>query len=244
MAYESSFNQITKEVCIGLFITVSELLGLISHHIDVQIPVRINKLLNYESNPDAARAEIRQINSDIATAKQCISDMELAARSSDPVNRKALGDKIRIYKGSMTSIQKDLSEAEARFNRAALIPDRDNSSSLNFTASQGQRERMAESTQRLNQGTDMLLEADRQIAGMQEVGISIMTELNRNRETLARIHGNASEASGTLDTAKRILRNMSRREIHTKIALGAFSVFLIGIIAVVSHQITQLLSFS
>jgi hypothetical protein len=46
------------------------------------------------------------------------------------------------------------------------------------------------------------------------------------------------EVSGTLDTARRILRGMGRREIQNKIAVGVFAVVMIGIIALVSPACT------
>jgi flagellar biosynthesis/type III secretory pathway M-ring protein FliF/YscJ len=57
-----------------------------------------------------------------------------------------------------------------------------------------------------------------------------MSELDRNRTTLMRIHGNAGVVSGTLDEARRILRSMGRREVRTKVAVGVFAVLMIAII--------------
>ena len=39
--------------------------------------------------------------------------------------------------------------------------------------------------------------------------------------------------SGTLDTARRILRGMGRREVQNKIAVAVFAIVMIGIIGVV-----------
>ena len=40
------------------------------------------------------------------------------------------------------------------------------------------------------------------------------------------------EVSGVLDTARRILRGMSRREIQNKVAVILFAIVMIGVIAI------------
>ena len=45
--------------------------------------------------------------------------------------------------------------------------------------------------------------------------------------------------SGVLDTARRILRGMSRREIQNKVAVGVFAVVMVGIIALVIWYVSR-----
>lgn len=45
--------------------------------------------------------------------------------------------------------------------------------------------------------------------------------------------------SSTLDTARRILRGMSRREVQNKIAVGVFAIVMLGIIGTVIWVITK-----
>src|SRR5690348_14012384 len=85
--------------------------------VTTQLPTRINALLNYESNADAAQTELRRIKSDLSQAKQLAMDMEIAARSIGEPTRRELGNKIRIHKETLTSLAKDLSLAEAKFDR-------------------------------------------------------------------------------------------------------------------------------
>jgi hypothetical protein len=47
------------------------------------------------------------------------------------------------------------------------------------------------------------------------------------------------EVSGVLDTARRILGRMSRREIQNKVAVGVFAVVMVGIIGLVIWYITN-----
>jgi hypothetical protein len=47
------------------------------------------------------------------------------------------------------------------------------------------------------------------------------------------------EVSGVLDTARRILGRMSRREIQNKVAVGVFAVVMVGIIGLVIWYINK-----
>lgn len=70
---------------------------------------------------EAAQSELRRIKSDVATAKQHVSDMEMANRSIPEPTRRDLGNKIRRYKDTLAEVQKDLGSAEAKFSRSALM---------------------------------------------------------------------------------------------------------------------------
>jgi hypothetical protein len=72
-------------------------------------------------NADAAQGELRRIKSDVATAKQHVSDMEMANRSIPEPTRRDLGNKIRRYKDTLAEVQKDLASAEGKFSRNALM---------------------------------------------------------------------------------------------------------------------------
>lgn len=57
--------------------------------------------------------------------------------------------------------------------------------------------------------------------------------------TASLIASQVGEVSGVLDTARRILRGMSRREIQNKVAVGVFAVAMIGIIALLIWWINK-----
>jgi len=200
-----------------------------------QLPTRINTLVQYESNADKAQTEIRRIMSDLATAKQRVSDMEMANRSIPEPTRKELGNKIRGYKDSLATLQKDLKQAEDKFSRSALMAGRgDADRPLDYDKSQSQRDRMQATTDKLRGSSTVLDDANRRIEETLEVGVGVVSELDRNRETLNRVRGNAGEVGGQLDVARRILRGMNKRELQNKIALVVFALVMIGIIGVAS----------
>lgn len=197
------------------------------------LPTRINALLNYESSNDAAATELRRIKGEMSQAKQLAMDMEIAARGIGEPTRRELGNKIRIHKETLQTLQKDLSGAEAKFDRAALVGGRAAAAPLDFDKSGASRDRMGAATDKLRSGTTALGDAHRRLEETIEVGAGVMSELDRNRETLQRVRSNVGEVSGTLDTARRLLRGMSRREVQNKIAVAVFALVMLGIIGVV-----------
>jgi DNA repair exonuclease SbcCD ATPase subunit len=206
-----------------------------------QLPTRINTIVQYESNADKAQSEIRRIMSDLATAKQRVSDMEMANRSIPEPTRRELGNKIRTYKDSLATLQKDLKQAEDKFSRNALMGGRDGDGGgpLSYDKSQSSRDRMQATTDKLRGSTAVLDDANRRIEETIEVGVGIVSELDRNHETLNRVRGNAGEVGSQLDVARRILRGMNRRELQNKIAVIVFALVMIGIISVVIYYVTR-----
>ena len=202
--------------------------------ITTALPTRINTLLNYESNPEAAQSELKRIKAELHSAKQLSSDMEMSARGIAEPTRRELGDKIRVHKETLATLTKDLAGAEAKFDRGALLGAR-TAQPLEYDKSLASRERMAQATEKLRGGTSILEDAHRTLESTIDVGGGIMGELDRNRETLQRVRGNVGEVSGTLDTARRILRGMSRREVQNKVAVVVFALVMMGIIGVVIY---------
>lgn len=208
--------------------------------VTTSLPTRINGLIAYENNADNAQAELRRIKGDLSQAKQLAMDMEIAARGIGEPTRRELGNKIRIHKETLATLGRDLAAAEAKFDRSSLIGGRDKAGPpTDFDKSTGQRDRMQATTDKLRGGTGQLNDAHRRLEETIDVGAGIMSELDRNRETLQRVRSNVGEVSGTLDTARRILRGMSRREVQNKIAVGVFAVVMIGIIALVIYAIQK-----
>ncbi len=151
-------------------------------------------MIQYENNPDKAQSEIRKVMADLSTAKQRLSDMEMSNRGIPEPTRRELGNKIRTYQDSLMTLQKDLKQAEERFSRNALMggAGRNGGPPTDFDRSTAARDKMQQNTEKLRGGTDMLNDANRRIEETLDVGVGIMGELDRNRETLHRIRGNVS----------------------------------------------------
>ena len=70
--------------------------------------------------------------------------MEMANRSIPEPTRRELGNKIRTYKDSLATLQKDLKQAEDKFSRNSLMGGRsgEDGRPLDYDKSQASRDRM------------------------------------------------------------------------------------------------------
>lgn len=194
------------------------------------LPTRINTLLQHTGDADSANSELRKIEMDVTTARQRLTDMEMEARGISEPTKRELGNKIRMYKDSLSSISSDLRRAKEKVQRQTLMGASTSGRPMTFDKSMDSRTEMQATTDKLRQGNDILDDTHRRLEETVDVGTGIMGELARNRETLGRIRGNVGVVSGTMDEARRIIRGMAKREVRNKIALGVFAVVLIGII--------------
>jgi len=167
------------------------------------LPARINTLLNYESSADSAQTELRRIKGEMSQAKQLAMDMEIAARGIAEPTRREMGNKIRIHKETLATLSKDLQQAEAKFDRSALLggSGRAAAAPLDFDKSSANRDRAQQQTEKLKGGTNVLTDAHRRLEETIEVGGGIMSELDRNRETLQRVRGNVRRGDGRARSA-------------------------------------------
>lgn len=208
-----------------------------------QLPSRVNALLQYNSEADAANAEIRKIEADLTSAKQRLTDMQVEARGLSDPTRKELGNKINMYRASLDTVSGDLTKAKTKYQRNALLGGGAQGGAggrpMEFDKSLDQRQRMMNNTDKLRGGNDTLQSAHSRLEETIEVAEGITGELQRNRETLTRIRGNVGIVSGSLDQARRILRSMSRREVRTKLAVGVFAVCMLAIIGGMIYYVSN-----
>lgn len=185
------------------------------------------------TNETEANAELRRIESDMTRARDRLQDMEMEARGLAEATRKHLGGKIRTYKDSLAAVSNDLRRAKDKFSRSALMTGGTAAGAarpLDFDKSADSRARMASTTDKLRGGTSMLEASHQRLEETIGVGEGIMTELQRNRETMVRVRGNVGEINGVMDQARVILRSMARREVRTKLMLGCFVFVVLSII--------------
>jgi Vesicle transport v-SNARE protein N-terminus/Snare region anchored in the vesicle membrane C-terminus len=205
----------------------------------LQLPMRLNGLMQYTTDSEAANGDIRRIEGDLTQAKQRLGDMEMEARGLSEPTRRELGNKVKVYRSNLDTIAADLTKAKQKYQRGALLGSGASAGRLDFNKSQDQRERMMQTNEKLRGGTNQLNDAQRRLEETLDVGEGIVTELGRNRETLTRIRGNAGVVGGTLDEARRIIRSMSKREVRTKIAVGVFAIAMLAIIGSLIYWVVK-----
>lgn len=149
--------------------------------------------------------------------QQCddlIKQMALEARSQpSSAVKTSLLQKVRQAKSKYQSVQQ-------RSDKQALLSSSSNNNNNDRRALQRNEDMLA------NQN-DTLERARRTMQETETVALEITEELGNNRETLLNAHGRVREVSGMTGRARRILTNMSRRQVQQKMIVYGIAVGLV-----------------
>ena len=69
----------------------------------------------------------------------------------------------------------------------------------------------------------------------EDTAMGISEQLHRDRQVISGIRDKTQETGGLMDTSRRILRRMSRRECQQKIMMACFALFLLAAIVLIIY---------
>ncbi|BDA47763.1 probable vesicle transport through interaction with t-SNAREs homolog [Coccomyxa sp. Obi] len=146
------------------------------------------------------------LDAQIREAEELVSKMLFEAGSLSLEERKTALAKVRRYQEEVASLREALKRNSNRGTRAQLgltsDPARD--------ASAAQRERLLNSTAKLEKTGQRLTESRQMLAGMEEQGAAILQNLHSQRETIQRSQQRLHEADANISQSQTILKRMSR----------------------------------
>ena len=181
--------------------------------------------------PGAEReATAKKATQSIDAAEEIVQSMELEARSLGGDAKQQLIAQAKDYKSGIAGLRTRLrtahrsSRAEEQARTELL---RGTDPTLRLEAD-NQRDRLMETTERLNRGTDKLRAATQIALETEAVGASIMADLESQKQTIRHARGTLAGASAGLDRSKRLLSGMVRRALQHKVMMYA----IIGLLCV------------
>ena len=173
----------------------------------------------------------------MAEAEALIRRMDLEARSVvDPAMKTPLLTKLRDYKSEMTNLKADSKRASAAASATSARGELLAGSELDDAyapSSSTQRERLQSTTDRIGQTGDRIREGKKQLLETEELGVSILQDLHRQRETILHARDTVHGADDNIGKSRKILASMGRRAMQNKvvmyfvIAMLAFSIGMI-----------------
>lgn len=188
---------------------------------------------------------MRQIEAQLAQSKDLIKQMEVEMRSQDgkPITasscysyskycitvatRKMLTEKVQSCKRTESSLTSDYGRARDQVQKSGLIGGK----------SENQRQRLLNTNEKSTRGNEMILNSIRTVRETEDVGVEIMTELERNREKIQSSRNKVTDFVGMTDTARRMLAGMENRDTQQKMILGFVAVFLfISIVIIIYYS--------
>ncbi|XP_037494905.1 vesicle transport v-SNARE 13 isoform X3 [Jatropha curcas] len=120
--------------------------------------------------------------------------MDLEARSFQPNIKAALLAKLREYKTDLNNLKNEVKRiTSVNANQAARDDLLESGMADAMTVSANQRGRLLISTERLTQSTERIKESRRTMLETEELGVSILQDLNQQRQALLHAHSTKQE---------------------------------------------------
>jgi len=102
-------------------------------------------------------------------------------------------------------------------------------------SSAGQRQRLLDTTERLNKQGDRIKEGRQQLQQAEELGVGILGSLHSQRETMYRVRSHLHEVDDHLARGRRVLTVMGRRALTNKAIMGVIIAALLGAIFLIVY---------
>jgi vesicle transport through interaction with t-SNAREs protein 1 len=170
--------------------------------------------------------KISEVKAGLDDADVLIRKMDLEARSLQPSVKAVLLAKLREYKADLNKLKREVKKISSgnQVSREELL---ESGMADGQAVSMDQRQRLAMSTERLNQSSDRITESRRTMLETEEVGVSILQDLHQQRETLLHSHNKLHGVDDAIDKSKKILTSMSRRMSRNKLVVGSIIAALV-----------------
>ncbi|KAI9168940.1 hypothetical protein LWI28_004265 [Acer negundo] len=190
---------------------------------------------------DEKKEKVLEIKSGLDDAEVLIRKMDLEARSLQPSVKAMLLAKLREYKSDLNQLKREFKRLlSPDANQAAHEELLDSSRADLQSGPSDQRERMTMSVERLNQSGDRIKESRRIMLETEELGISIVEDLNQQRETLLHSRNKLHGVDDAISKSKKVLTAMSRRMSRNKWIVGSIiAVLVIAIIFVLYFKLSH-----
>jgi len=170
--------------------------------------------------------KISEVKAGLDDADVLIRKMDLEARSLQPSVKAVLLAKLREYKADLNKLKREVKKISSgnQVSREELL---ESGMADGQAVSMDQRQRLAMSTERLNQSSDRITESRRTMLETEELGVSILQDLHQQRETLLHSHNKLHGVDDAIDKSKKILTSMSRRMSRNKLVVGSIIAALV-----------------
>ncbi|XP_057493068.1 vesicle transport v-SNARE 12 [Actinidia eriantha] len=182
------------------------------------------------------KQKVSEIKAGLDDADVLIRKMDLEARSLQPSLKAVLLAKLREYKADLNKLKREVKKISSVNTNPISREELMESGMADAHAVSGdQRERLAMSTERLNQSSDRIKESRRTMLETEDLGVSILQDLHQQRETLLHSHKKLHGVDDAIDKSKKVLTSMSRRMSRNKLIVGSIIAALVLAIILVLY---------
>eukprot|EP00884_Botryococcus_braunii_P015254 jgi/Botrbrau1/2411/Bobra.0395s0040.2 len=170
---------------------------------------------------DLRKAKVREVETGLREAEQVLKRMEMEARSFSAQKSQPLLSKVKEYKADLAKLREDVRGAAAASSGGAAARAELGLADDFYSTSAGQRERVLNTTDRLSKTGDRIKQGRQQLLETEELGVSILQDLHRQRQTITHARDTLHGADDNIAQARRVLAGMSRRITANKAIMFA-----------------------
>ncbi|XP_052198468.1 vesicle transport v-SNARE 12 [Diospyros lotus] len=187
------------------------------------------------------KQKISEVQTGLDDADVLIRKMDLEARSLQPSLKAVLLAKLREYKADLSKLKREAKKiSSAKTGQVSREELLESGMADAESVSMGQRERLAMSTEKVNQSGERIRESRRTMLETEELGGSILQDLHQQRETLLHSHHKLHGVDEAIDKSKKVLTSMSRRMSRNKWIVGSVIVALVlAIIFIIIYKVSH-----
>ncbi|GAQ81123.1 vesicle transport protein [Klebsormidium nitens] len=185
------------------------------------------------------KQKLKELQQGIDESEALIRKMDLEARSFSKAELVTLKSKLAEYKAGLNNVKKEAKKASAALPDEVAarqeLMERGLGEPLG-SVSADQRNRLLQTTDRLNQSGERIKESKRVAIETEDIGAQILGSLSQQRETLLHARGTLHGVDDNIGKSRQILNRMAQRIRTNKI-------IMYGIIAALVFAIILILYF-
>lgn len=206
--YEQSFGQLSAEITSNI--------GRLSI---VSIDDRRNLIVEINRGIDEAQEILEQIGLEIN-------------QNADHSQRSSQQTRLKSYQAELRRLEEDYNKSKIKPN-PLLIDDSSSIDDFDIGASEDQKRRLLDNSERLERTGNRIQEGYRIAIETEEIGTQVLQNLSQQRETIQRSRNRLRETNADLGRSSRIMNSMIMRSIRDK-----FVLYIIGVVFIVGVTLT------
>eukprot|EP00899_Mesostigma_viride_P016711 jgi/Mesvir1/25040/Mv16979-RA.1 len=188
---------------------------------------------------EAKRQKFAEINSELAEAQSLLKRMDLEARSLPANIKTGYISKVRDKDAALQTTKRDAKRAETGTSnadaRADLLEAARRDALLYSNSSTDQRAALLATTDRIKSSGERLKEGKRALLETEELGVSILQDLHRQRQTIEHARDSLHGADENISKSRKILSIMARRMTANKVIMSGVVVLLVLAIIIIIY---------
>lgn len=193
-----------------------------------QITAEATSLIGRLSSAGSATEKhklIEDIESQLEEANTILEQIGLEIRDCDATQRPGLTSKLNCYNAELKRLKQEFVKAKAGPSQYAQDDDE-------FAFGEDQRQRLLDNSERLERSGNHLSNAYRVAVETEEIGNSVLRDLENQRETLSRARSRLRDTDAELGRSSRLVNSMIMRHMREKLALYVIGVVFFLVICV------------